>query len=298
MPWIQLRFDVLLAQVEELENELLEMGASAVTLLDGADQPVLEPIRGTTPLWDHTQVMGLFEADSDVSALLAHITAVYTEKSQPIPQAKAEILEDKDWEREWMQNFHPIACGEQLWITPSWREPPKPDAVNLLLDPGLAFGTGTHPTTFMCLQWLDAHIAEVKQALVVDYGCGSGILGIAALLLGARYFVGVDNDPQAITASRDNAQRNAINEQDYQVYLPQHYPAQQADIVLANILAGPLIELQAQIIASIKPGGLLVLSGILDNQYQQVMDAYQHAIKFDPIQTQEQWVRLSGRKIA
>ncbi|BCE00676.1 50S ribosomal protein L11 methyltransferase [Marinicellulosiphila megalodicopiae] len=296
MPWIQIRFQTLLDQVEPLEDLLLELGASAVTLMDGADQPVFEPIRGTTPLWDKTQVIGLFDGETNIEEIFNQIALTYQVNGLALPEGKAEILEDKDWEREWMEHFHPIQCGDRLWITPSWREPPDENAVNLMLDPGLAFGTGTHPTTFMCLKWLDKHDALVKDAKVVDYGCGSGILGIASLLLGATNFVGVDNDPQAIIATKENALRNKIDESTYTVHLPEDFTPFQADIVLANILAGPLISLNEGITGTLKSGGKLVLSGILNHQYQQVIDAYSHCIDFDPIKEQDEWVCLSGTK--
>jgi len=296
MPWIQLRFQTKLDQVETLEDLLMELGASAVTLADGADQPVFEPIRGTTPLWDATQVIGLFDGNTQIEEVFNQIALTYKVNGLELPEGKAEILEDKDWEREWMEHFHPIQCGNRLWITPSWRKPPDENAVNLMLDPGLAFGTGTHPTTFMCLKWLDEHNALVQDAKVVDYGCGSGILGIASLLLGAQNFVGVDNDPQAIIATQDNANRNNIDDTTYNVYLPEQFTPIEADIVLANILAGPLISLNEAILSTLKSGGKLVLSGILNHQYKEVVAAYSHLIDFAPIKEQDEWVCLSGTK--
>ena len=208
---------------------------------------------------------------------------------------KLEQLEDKDWEREWMDNFHPIKFGKRLWVCPSWRDIPDPTAVNVMLDPGLAFGTGTHPTTALCMQWLDQHI-ESEQT-VVDFGCGSGILGIAALKLGAKRVVGIDIDPQAIEASTANAARNNVSGQ-IELYLPKDQPQLQADVVVANILAGPLADLSQIISGYVKPGGLLALSGILQSQAQSVIAAYQHEFSFDPIAKQDEWVRLSARKNA
>ncbi len=292
MPWIQIKIDAHSDQVGQCEDWLLEAGAEVVTLEDGADQPLFEPPPGATPLWDHTRVVGLFQAGIDSEATIAWL------KEQAEPETldvRAELLEDKDWEREWMKNFHPIQCGQRLWICPSWREPPEPDAVNLKLDPGLAFGTGTHPTTALCLQWLDSQDLEGKQ--VIDYGCGSGILGIAALLLGAREVVAVDNDPQALTATRDNAQRNDVNDRIITV-LPEQVPEAQADIMVANILAQPLLQLAPRLAQLTRPGGLIALSGILQEQAGQIVECYQQWFEIDEIQQQEDWVRVSGRRKA
>ena len=193
-----------------------------------------------------------------------------------------------------MDNFHPIKFGQRLWVCPSWRDIPDPTAVNVMLDPGLAFGTGTHPTTALCMQWLDATIKP--EQTVVDFGCGSGILGIAALKLGAKRVVGVDIDPQAIEASTANAKRNNVDGQ-IELYLPKDQPSDfQADVVVANILAGPLAELKPVISAYVKPNGLLALSGILESQADSVIAAYADEFSFDPIAVQDEWVRLSARK--
>ncbi len=288
MPWIQIKIDVHAEQAGQFEDWLLEAGAEVVTLEDGADQPLFEPPPGTTPLWDQTRVVGLFDASADSDAILAWLA----ECAEPEALvARAELLEDKDWEREWMKNFHPIQCGQRLWICPSWREPPDPTAVNLKLDPGLAFGTGTHPTTKLCLQWLDQQ--ALNDTLVVDYGCGSGILAIAALLLGARQALAVDNDPQALTATRDNAQRNDVQDQ-VVTLLPDQVPDTQADVMVANILAQPLIQLAPRLAALTRPGGLLALSGILREQAEGVAERYREWFDIDAIEVQEDWVRITG----
>lgn len=292
MPWLQIRYDVPLNLVEPIEDLMLEQGCSAVTMIDGADEPILEPIRGTTPLWQQTSLVGLYDAEFNTALVTDAVSSFFSTQNIEPCKAKIEILEDKDWEREWMENFHPIACGENLWVCPSWREPVDKNAVNLLLDPGLAFGTGTHPTTFLCLKWLDSQ--NMKGKTVVDFGCGSGILGIAALLLGADYFHGCDNDPQAVTATAENAKRNNINSDQYLVELPEDYQNPLVDVVMANILAGPLISLAEQLCQQIKPGGDLVLSGILEHQAQEVIAAYEPFIEFSPIVSQDEWVRLNG----
>ncbi|MFD2231153.1 50S ribosomal protein L11 methyltransferase [Alkalimarinus sediminis] len=295
MPWIQVKIDIHPAQTDSIEELLLASGACAVTLEDGEDHPIYEPDRGTTPLWTRTQLTGLFDASADMQAIIPNIEERYLALSgNPLPAHRVEILEDKDWERAWMDNFHPMLFGKRLWICPSWKEPEDPDAVNLMLDPGLAFGTGTHPTTALCLAWLDAQ--DMSDKVVVDYGCGSGILGIAALLLGAKRVIGVDNDPQALEASRENTRRNNIAEERFEIYLPGEAPDVEADIMIANILAQPLISLSPTLASMTKQGGLLVLSGILEQQASEVSERYSEWFDMDPSEQKEEWMRLSGTK--
>lgn len=291
MPWLQLKLTTTRQQAGTLEDALLSVGAVSVTLEDDADQPILEPALGETPLWDRVRVTGLFDANIDTAAVSAELGMHLDDW---MPDHRWEALEDKDWEREWMRNYHPIQCGERLWICPSWQTPPEPEQVNVMLDPGLAFGTGTHPTTFLCLHWLDKQAVEGKQ--LVDYGCGSGILGIAALLLGARHVTGVDIDPQALLATQENARRNGLPESAMPVYQPEQCPALEVDITLANILAGPLVELAPQLSAFTKTGGKICLSGILADQAQQVMAAYAPWFDFEPEAQIQEWVRITGTK--
>lgn len=291
MPWIQLRITTTEEKAEQVSDMLSGWGAQAVSFVDAADTPIYEPMPGEVIYWHQTVVVGLFDAEHPMDKVIANLQKVALFKDQL--SYKLEQLEDKDWEREWMDNFHPIKFGNRLWVCPSWRDIPEPSAVNVLLDPGLAFGTGTHPTTALCMQWLDTHIQP--EQTVVDFGCGSGILGIAALKLGARRVIGIDIDPQAIEASTANAERNGVASQ-IELYLPKDQPSLQADVVVANILAGPLAELSAIISSYVRPGGLLALSGILESQANNVMAAYSAEFDFDPIATQEEWVRLSARK--
>ncbi len=291
MPWLQLRVDTSRDAAADIEDAILAAGAVSVTLQDNADQPILEPALGETPLWQETRVTGLFEANIDTTATTQQIS---TTLDQGLPNHSWEQLEDKDWEREWMNNYQPIHCGGDLWICPSWLEPPEPKAVNLLLDPGLAFGTGTHPTTFLCLQWLSEQ--NVDDCTLIDYGCGSGILGVAALLLGGKSVVGVDIDPQALIATRENTARNQIAAERFNVFMPQKCPAGQVDVMLANILAGPLAELAPDLNALTKPGGRLCLSGVLNTQAETVMDAYREWFDFDPVRSKEEWVCLTAVK--
>ncbi|MEH6565014.1 MAG: 50S ribosomal protein L11 methyltransferase [Halopseudomonas sp.] len=291
MSWLQLRLAITPEQAESLEDKLLELGAVSVTFMDAEDQPIFEPDLGTTPLWSNTHLLALFESDTDGPALLQHLQLLWQGE---LPQHELEQIEDQDWERSWMDNFHPMRFGERLWIVPSWHAAPEPNAVNLLLDPGLAFGTGTHPTTALCLQWLDGQQLEGKQ--VIDFGCGSGILAIAALLLGAPHAVGTDIDVQALEASRDNAQRNQIADERFDLYLPEKMPQQPADVVVANILAGPLVSLAPQLASLVLPRGLIALSGILAEQTDDILAAYEPWFTLDPVAEQDGWIRVSGRR--
>ncbi|KMW74112.1 ribosomal protein L11 methyltransferase [Photorhabdus luminescens subsp. luminescens] len=293
MPWIQLRLNTTGQLAESLGDTLMENGAVSVTFQDSHDNPVFEPLPGETRLWGDTDVIGLYDAETDMKAVINQLEQV-PELGEGFIH-KIEQLEDKDWEREWMDNFHPMRFGNRLWICPSWRDVPDPDAVNVMLDPGLAFGTGTHPTTSLCLQWLDSLNLEGKT--VIDFGCGSGILAIAALKLGATHAIGIDIDPQAIQASRDNAERNGVLER-LTLYLAKDTPnGLESDVVIANILAGPLRELAPVIGALPKPGGLLGLSGILTNQAESVIQAYTDKFVIDPVAEKEEWCRISGVKI-
>lgn len=291
MPWLQVRLAISPEQAETYEDALLEVGAVSVTFMDAEDQPIFEPELNTTPLWSHTHLLALFEADTDAEHVLAHLRLL---TNAELPEHMSEVIEDQDWERSWMDNFHPMRFGQRLWIVPSWHAAPEPEAVNLLLDPGLAFGTGTHPTTALCLEWLDGQ--DLNGCDLLDFGCGSGILAIAALLLGARQAVGTDIDVQALEASRDNAGRNHIDPARFELYLPQDMPPQQADVLVANILAGPLVALAPQLATLIKSGGRLALSGILAEQGEEVAAAYADTFDLDPIANRDGWVRITGRR--
>jgi ribosomal protein L11 methyltransferase len=262
MPWLQVRLAISPEQAETYEDALLEVGAVSVTFMDAEDQPIFEPELNTTPLWSHTHLLALFEADTDADHVLAHLRLL---TDAELPEHTHEVIEDQDWE-----------------------------AVNLLLDPGLAFGTGTHPTTALCLEWLDGQ--DLAGCNVLDFGCGSGILAIAALLLGAEQAVGTDIDVQALEASRDNAGRNNVPAEKFPLYLPDDLPQVQADVLVANILAGPLVSLAPQLASLVKTGGRLALSGILAEQGEEVAAAYADAFELDPIANREGWVRITGRR--
>ena len=293
MNWLQLRIAVDKPEVEALEDALLASGAVSVTLEDGADDPILEPGVGETPLWNSLRVTGLYPADIHTELAFQLLRENFSGQLQ---HWRWEILEDQPWETLWTEHYQPIQCGEKLWICPSWREPPNPDAVNLSLDPGLAFGSGTHATTFLCLQWLDAQPLSGKT--VIDFGCGSGILAIAALLLGAKHVIATDNDPQALLATRDNARRNGLDEAQLSVCLPQDLDAGPADIVLANILAEPLIFLAGQLTTLTAPSGQLCLSGMIASQTDPVMSAYSEYFRFASPLCREEWFCLTADKRA
>lgn len=292
MSWVQVILECADAEAPVLSELLSEHGAVAVTLQDSADQPLYEPPPGATPLWEHTRVLALFPASADIDSAMAGVRAARAPAD--LPPFKVEQLEDKDWSRAWMDDFKPMRFGERLWIVPSWHSAPDEDGVNILLDPGLAFGTGTHPTTRLCLEWLDAH--PPAGCTVIDYGCGSGILGIAAAKLGAERVWAVDNDPQALVATRDNAERNRVAER-LETRLPEQMPPElAADVLLANILAKPLVSLAPQFARLSRPGGSLILSGILPEQAEMVAAAYAGEFEMAAPSEFDGWVRLDGTR--
>ena len=268
-------------EADNLCDLLEEMGALSVTFTDLYDSPILEPEIGTTPLWADVVIQALYADEEEGKQVLSHFAMTYPQLSVSL-----ERVAEKDWERVCMADFQPLRFGNRLWICPSWITPPQPDAVNLTLDPGLAFGTGTHPTTSLCLTWLDQ--ADLNNKHVIDYGCGSGILALAALKLGARHVLAVDLDEQALTATRNNAEINHFTEQDLTVLLPNelHEPV---DLIIANILLLPLLQLRGEFRRLLKPGGLLVVSGVLDSQVEQLITAYQRDFSHQETFTREEW---------
>lgn len=291
--WHQLTIPCNPTDAERLSDLMSELGAAAVTFKDAADEPIYEPPLGTEPLWSQTLVVGLYTDSSDRTALLHELVLAW--QPHQLPEWQWQQLPDQVWERSWMDGFEPMRFGEQLWIVPSWLEPPDMGALNIHLDPGIAFGTGTHPTTRLCLEWLDwAYCHDMR---VIDYGCGSGILAIAAALKGAESVTCIDIDPQALMATHQNAERNGVPNI-LHGYLVDAVPADLApvELTLANILAGPLIELAPRLAALTQPGGYIVLSGILEEQAEQVYAAYQHYCDMQPVVILDGWVRLSGIK--
>ena len=295
MPWQSVRILVDSKQAEPLSDALLEAGALSVSLED-ADAGTLdetplfgEPDHPTAELWPHSIAVVLLDAHADVASILA---AAAQQAHTAVPtDYTVESVAEQDWVRLTQSQFDPIPISPRLWIVPSWHEAPDSRAINLKLDPGLAFGTGSHPTTRLCLRWLDANLGGGETLL--DYGCGSGILAIAAAKLGAARVDGVDIDPQAVNASRDNA---ALNEVAAHFYLPSELGPGQYDVVVANILTNPLKGMAPLLAGRVRCGGRLVLSGILADQADEVMAAYREWFAFEPPATDEGWVRLAGTK--
>ncbi len=292
MPWLQLTFQTTQQYADDIGDALVSLGGLSVTLMDAEDVPILEPLPGETPLWNHIQMMVLFDAETNTEQLLK--IWQNHELSQHTCNPKFELLEDKDWEREWMTRFEPMQFGEKLWVCPSWKPVPDETAVNVMLDPGLAFGTGTHPTTALCLRWLSA--VDLNDKEVIDFGCGSGILAIAALKLGAAKVYAVDIDPQAILATQENAKRNLVEDKRLVVGLPEIVEGLKVDVIVANILAGPLESLAEQISCLGKSHAKLAISGLLDSQADGLLSTYQQWFDMDEAVFEQEWARLSGEK--
>jgi ribosomal protein L11 methyltransferase len=295
MPFLKIEIDVGARNPEPFEDALFAAGATSVTLADAADDPVLEPAPGMTPLWPTVRIEALFEGDTDPVAVLASLHASLDE---PLPGHRFSLLGDRTWEREWLKDFKPMRFGRRLWVCPGGQRPPAESlpvagdpAVILELDPGLAFGTGTHPTTALCLEWLDG--LELEGRSVIDFGCGSGILAVAALKLGARLAIGIDIDPQALLASQDNAVRNGVADRLTLLAAGQPLTAA-ADVLLANILAEPLLALAPRIKDHVVPGGRIALSGILATQAGAVAERYGAWFDMNPAKALGDWVRLDG----
>lgn len=292
MAWIQINTTVSEALAEPLSDAFMEVNAASVTFADAKDQPIFEPEIGTTPIWSQTKVIGLFDAEADIPAIINQLVTLIP--NVPAERYSIEALEDKDWIRAWMDQFQPMQFGSQLWIVPSWCDIPDPKAVNLMLDPGMAFGTGTHPTTALCLTWLDQN--PPKHLTVIDYGCGSGVLALAAEKLGAKQVKGTDIDPQAIIASQQNADRN---DAEIEFKLVKDFQAEPVDLLIANILAGPLKELAPEFIRLMKPHATLVLSGLLSNQAKDLITFYQQqGFEFLAQNDLDEWSQLSFKKLA
>lgn len=292
MSWIQISFQTDRDHTNLLSDALSNAGALSVTLQDAKDQPLLEPGVGETPIWDQVIVTGLFESNIDQQNTLQKVLQQLPEPT--LPPHQISKLEEKVWEREWMKEFHPMQFGSRTWVCPSWLPVPDPAAVNILLDPGLAFGTGTHPTTALCLEWLDEHIQGGET--VIDFGCGSGILAIAAAKLGAADVWAIDNDPQALVSTRSNAEQNAVQQQIHCIDVNAPLDLK-ADVIVANILANPLISLEPLFRNLLKPGAIAILSGILNEQQEQVIDAYSSNFQLENRATLEDWSRLDFRRL-
>lgn len=285
----QIRCTLPAAACARAETVLVDQGAYSVTLQDSGGEPILEPDPGSNPLWEQVVMLALFDGDVDVPGIRTALEQALG--PDVLAGWHEETIPDQDWERAWMDAFEPMRFGQRLWVCPSTHQPPDPRAVNIRLDPGLAFGTGTHPTTALCLEWLDQQ--NVAGQRVLDYGCGSGVLAVAALLLGAGEAHGVDNDRQALVASRDNARRNGVESR---LYLRDNEEADPpvADVLVANILSGILIELVPRLMALVRPGGQVALSGIMEQQAGTVEEAYRDSIDFRRPRFRDGWTLLTG----
>lgn len=292
MAWLQVHMRLGSDNLSAVETVLEELGVLSLTLMDAQDQPIFEPPLGELPVWDDVKVTALFEADADPWLIHAAIDSL---PGVTLHEWRQEILEDDDWERKWMERFEPMSFGDKLWIVPSWHKAPDPDGINISLDPGLAFGSGTHETTSLCLEWLATE--DIAGQTALDFGCGSGILAIAAIKLGVARVDGVDIDPQALIASRDNAHKNHIADQQFPLFLPEADPELEYDLVIANILSGPLVELSESLAQRTRSGGRILLSGILREQAQQVAEAYAPWFQMEQPVFKGDWTRLSGTRL-
>jgi ribosomal protein L11 methyltransferase len=291
MSWIQVHITSNKEEAPLIELLLENLGALSVTLEDAGEEPLLEPKPGDSPLWQATRISGLFPGDRDQEQLDYAIRSSLAGGANI--DLRMEPLADQAWERAWMDSFQPMRFGQRLWVCPDGLLPDDPQAVVVELDPGLAFGTGTHATTALCLEWLDG--ADLTGTQIMDFGCGSGILAIAALRLGAGQAIAVDHDPQALQATRDNGEKNGVLEK-LGIYRTQQIPDVQSDILLANILAGTLIDLEPVLSTKVRSGGKIVLSGILREQAEEVIRTYQNRFHMAPPRELDGWILLHGTR--
>lgn len=293
MAWWQISLRCPADALEQVESRLVELGALSISLADGGDEPIFEPLPGEMPVWPESIVTGTFAANLDPESLQQQLLAsLPTALGSSLRLTK---LQEQDWEQAYRMHFKPLQCADNLWIVPSWCEPPEHSATIITLDPGLAFGTGTHATTALCLAWIAEHALEDRD--LIDYGCGSGILAIAACKLGAASVSAVDIDPQAVQATESNLKANHIGIDQFFLGMPDDLAEQSADFLVANILAGPLVDLAARFANLVKPGGKIMLSGILKTQLNEIQSAYQSSFALDPPRLREEWAGLSGTRI-
>ena len=292
--WQELKIRVVSKHALLMEEKLFSSGAAAVTFLDAKDQPIFVEETDQTPLWEDICIVSLFPQDVNLDPVVCDLG-----NSLPIiksDEIEVHLVADQDWESKWMNDITPQKFGDRLWIYPSWITPSKPSKTNMVLDPGLAFGTGSHPTTSLCLNWLDNNLIQNQH--VIDYGCGSGILSIASVLLGASKVYAVDNDPQAITATLNNMEKNRISNQLIQALVPEALPLVKADLLLANIFADSLIDLSEIFLTSIKPTGKIALSGILEEQVERIVCHYKSYFELEEPELNEGWALIVGSRKA
>ena len=292
MAWQQLVILTDRQYAEVVETALTELGSLSITIEDAGDEPIYEPGPGDIPVWAELRMTGLFSEGTDMELVVSEMRRTV----QFVSVERTQELSDRVWEREWMTHFKPMKFGERLWICPTWCDVPDSEGIVIWLDPGLAFGTGTHETTALCLEWLDRH--DLRGKTMIDYGCGSGVLAIAALLLGSEKVVAVDNDPQALQATRNNARSNQIELDRLEIITPELCQETQVDVLVANILAGPLIELTSRFASLLKQDGKIILSGILKQQWQDIEMAYSPFFDLEKPISRGDWICLCGTRKA
>ena len=288
--WQELKFRVSSENALLVEEKLFSSGAAAVTFLDARNQPIFVEETDQMPLWEDICIVSLFSQDVNLAPVVQKL--VHDQPAINSNDIDIHLINDQDWESKWMNDQKPQQFGNRLWIYPSWITPSKNSVTNMILDPGLAFGTGSHPTTSLCLNWLDNNL--IPKQHIIDYGCGSGILAIAAALLGASKVYAVDNDPQAITATLSNMEKNRISNQSIQTFSPEALPHVKVDLLIANILANPLIQLSEIFSTLLKPSGKIVLSGILEEQVERVSYHYRSYFELEEPQLNDGWALIAG----
>ena len=292
MTFWQFSLNCQASELEQVEDFLLELGALSLSISDAGDEPIYEPPPGTTPVWRESVLTATFDTARDPEVLMQQISSALP--ATLAASLRRHGLEERDWEQAYKKHFRPIQCAPDLWIVPSWSEPPDANATIIELDPGLAFGTGSHPTTALCLAWLAANPPRGRR--VIDYGCGSGILAIAALKLGASAVVAVDIDEQALNASEANLRANRIDPDRVRVSDPRDMDSTPADLLIANILAGPLVQLAPRFAALVRPAGQILLSGILKSQLDEIQSAYAPAFRLAEPRRRDDWICLDGQR--
>ena len=281
---------VRLQRHQYLATEILldELGAVSISVVDAEDDPIFVEAVDETPLWHHLTLTALFTDDVALPTLQ---TTIEIALAAPVEFTKRAV-QDQDWQKKWMQNLQATQVSERLWVCPSWLTSPDPFAINIQLDPGLAFGTGTHPTTQLCLQWLAQYPLQHKT--VLDFGCGSGILAIAAYFLGAKEIMAIDHDPQAIQAARLNGAKNNIDMKMLHTNLADRPPAKTYDVIIANVLLQPLLQFRSAFANAMSPTSKIILSGILDQQLEQMQQAYEPTFRFDTIHSKKEWLLIEA----
>jgi ribosomal protein L11 methyltransferase len=293
MTWWQFSLNCQASELEMVEDLMLELGAVSISLRDAGDEPIYEPLPGDNPVWQESIVTATFDEGRDPGLLQQQL--IDRLPDHLAGEVWQEDLQDQAWDQAYKQHFQPLQCAPDLWVVPSWSDPPDPAATIIQLDPGLAFGTGSHPTTALCLAWLGS--SDIKGSRVIDFGCGSGILAIAAIKLGAKHVTAIDIDEQALSACQSNMKANAIATDQILVCRPEETVSTSADLLIANILARPLIDFASRFASMVRPDGQILLSGILKTQLEDIQLSYQPFFELDPASYRDEWVCVSGKRL-